>query len=48
MSLRSPFAKGGYRGISHVIVKSPLPPFSKGGKYAEGRKLRLHGYTGVG
>jgi hypothetical protein len=28
MSLGSPFAKGGYRGIFHVLIKSPLPPFS--------------------
>jgi hypothetical protein len=28
---RSPFEKGGFRGISGDYVKSPLPPFRKGG-----------------
>jgi hypothetical protein len=29
--VKSPFEKGGFRGISRSYIKSPLPPFSKGG-----------------
>jgi hypothetical protein len=29
--VKSPFEKGGFRGISGGYYKSPLPPFSKGG-----------------
>jgi hypothetical protein len=28
---KSPFGKGGFRGISGDYIKSPLPPFRKGG-----------------
>ena len=28
---KSPFEKGGFRGISRCYSKSPLPPFRKGG-----------------
>jgi hypothetical protein len=29
--VKSPFEKVGFRGISSDYIKSPLPPFSKGG-----------------
>ena len=41
MSLRSPFSKGGYRGIFHVIVKSSLTPLSKGGDFLRNRHFCL-------
>jgi hypothetical protein len=28
---KSPFEKGGFRGIYKQLKKSPLPPFGKGG-----------------
>ncbi len=51
-SLKSPFAKGGFRGISGGLLNPPHPPFFKGGSYvtlsqvALGRKLfRFPGKT---
>ena len=38
MLFKSPFRKGGFRGISwsfNGLEKSPLPPFTKGGKFSE-------------
>jgi hypothetical protein len=39
---KSPFEKGGFRGISNVLsfIKSPLPPFAKGGNWI------FHSYAG--
>ncbi len=28
---KSPFEKGGFRGISGIYINPPIPPFSKGG-----------------
>jgi hypothetical protein len=31
--LKSPFEKGGFRGILGTYINPPYPPFSKGGDY---------------
>jgi hypothetical protein len=35
MFLKSPFEKGGFRGIYKGLPNSPQPPFSKGGSFKE-------------